>query len=216
MLDIIGGLVDKSMVVRDEITGRFRMLETLRQYALRRLTETAEVDDVRVRHADYFRRFIEEQAPRLNAAGEAEAYAAITRDHDNLRAAMAYCLESGWEATATAIAAASSWYWLAASANNEGLEWLRKVLPHIETVPERTACAVLAFTSLFAGFRRDSDAPTLAEDAIARARREKDDYAEGLGHMASGSWSGPHPSSMRPKCTCSTCSSAARRQATTG
>ena len=186
VLDIIGGLVDKSMVVRDEITGRFRMLETLRQYALRRLTETAEVDDVRVRHADYFRRFIEEQAPRLNAAGEAEAYAAITRDHDNLRAAMAYCLESGREATATAIAAASSWYWWAASANTEGLEWLRKVLPHIETVPERTASAVLAFTSLFAGFRKDSDAPTLAEDAIARARREKDDYAEGLGHMALG------------------------------
>ena len=37
------------------------MLETLRQCALRRLTETAEVDDARVRHADYFRRFIENE-----------------------------------------------------------------------------------------------------------------------------------------------------------
>ena len=75
------------MVVRDEITGRFGMLETLRQYALRRLTESAEVDPVRVRHAEYFRKFVEATAPKLNGPDEALAYRQLTADHDNFRAA---------------------------------------------------------------------------------------------------------------------------------
>ena len=183
ILDHLGSLVDKSMVVRDEVTGRFRMLETLRQYALRRLTESDEIDAVRLAHADYFAAFIAENAPQLNAAGEAEAYEAITRDHDNLRAAMAYCLENGHTDKAVGMVAAMSWYWWAASDTNEGLEWLRKALPSIDAVDTRTASAALAFAGLFAGFRKDPDADSLAQAALERAA--EDDHAAALAHMAS-------------------------------
>jgi predicted ATPase/class 3 adenylate cyclase len=188
MLDLVGSLVDKSMVVRDELTGRFRMLETLRQYALRRLSESDEVGPIRTRHAEYFADFVEEMAPHLYDSREAEAYDAILSDHDNLRAAMAYCLEHGHHEIAVRIAAALSWFWWAASDTNEGLEWLRRVEPHIDRVDDRTAITVLAFTGLFASLRKDADARSLGEQAIERARASGDDYAEGLGHLAVAWW----------------------------
>jgi predicted ATPase len=193
VLDLLAGLVDKSMVGRDEVSGRFKMLETLRQYALRRLSESDEVDDLRTRHAEYFRRFIEEQAPHLISAGEAEAIGAIALDHDNLRAALAFCLEHGREATAVHIASALSWYWWGFEPD-EGLEWQRKVLPYIDLAEPGAAGTLLAFSALFAGTRRQPEAAALAEQAISRARSAGDHFAEGLGLLARGwiSWQASH------------------------
>ena len=184
VLDLIGHLVDKSMVVRDEISSRFGMLETLRQYALRRLTESAEVDEVRIRHTEHFRDLAVEMAPHLNDAREAEAYEKLSADHDNFRAAMAYGLENGREEIAARIAARLAWYWWAASDTDEGLEWIRKALPHQETLDPRTRVELLAFAGLFAGFQRMDDADEFADQAIALGVETADAYAEGLGHMA--------------------------------
>ena len=186
VLDHIGQLVDKSMVVRDEVTGRFGMLETLRQYALRRLTESAEVDPVRVRHAEYFCGFVGATAPMLNGPDEALAYGQLAADHDNFRAAMAYGLENGSESTAAAIAANFAWYWWAASEIAEGIEWIRKVLPHSDSLEPRARVALLAFASMFAGFQSEDDATTLAEQAMTSALAADDAYAEGLAHLAIG------------------------------
>jgi len=192
VLDHIGQLVDKSMVVRDEITGRFGMLETLRQYALRRLTESAEVDPVRVRHAEYFREFAEATAPLLNGPDEALAYQQLTADHDNFRAAMAYGLENGFETTAAAVAANLGWYWWAASNITEGLEWIRKALPHRDSLDRRTGVELLAFAAMFAGFLNEDDAKSLGEEVMSAALASDDAYAEGLAHMALGyiEWTG--------------------------
>ncbi len=186
VLDLIGHLVDKSMVTRDEVSGRFGMLETLRQYALRRLTESAEVDEVRTRHAEFFREFAVATAPLLNGAEESAAYDRLATDHDNFRAAMAYGLENQQESVAAEIAAALSWFWWAASDSDEGLKWLRKVAPHRSGVESRTEIELLAFTGLFAGFRRDKDGQDLAAQAIALGKETDDAYGEGLGHMTLG------------------------------
>jgi len=184
VLDHIGQLVDKSMVVRDEITGRFGMLETLRQYALRRLTESAEVDSVRVLHAEYFREFVEVTAPELNGPDEVLAYQQLTADHDNFRAAIAYGLENNLESTAAAIAANLGFYWWAASNISEGLEWIRKAIPYQGSLQARTGVELLTFGAMFAGFQNEHDAERLGEEAMSKALAADDAYAEGLGHMA--------------------------------
>jgi predicted ATPase/class 3 adenylate cyclase len=186
VLDQIGQLVDKSMVVRDEVSGRFGMLETLRQYALRRLTESAEVDPVRVRHAECFSVFANETAPKLNGPDEAIAYEQFSADHDNFRAAMAYCLENGLESMAVTIAADLGWYWWAASDITEGLEWFRKALPHRESVTDRTRIQLMATTAMFAGFQLEPDARELGHEALEAALATEDAYAEGLSEMALG------------------------------
>ncbi len=56
VLDLLTLLVDKSLVLADSTTGRvrYRLLETVRQYALEKLSESDEADDVRGRHRDYY------------------------------------------------------------------------------------------------------------------------------------------------------------------
>jgi len=85
-LDTLQSLVDKSLVrVRD--TGRFWMLETIREFAVERLDASGEADEIRGRHAEYFLAMAEELQPRA-MADDHEALDRLEADHDNLRAAM--------------------------------------------------------------------------------------------------------------------------------
>jgi predicted ATPase/DNA-binding SARP family transcriptional activator len=94
-LDLLTGLVDKSLVVHDEQgrEGRYRLLETVRQYARDRLQQADEEEAVRNRHRDWFVLLAERAAPHLQfGAGERAWMDRLERDHDNLRAALEWCL----------------------------------------------------------------------------------------------------------------------------
>jgi tetratricopeptide (TPR) repeat protein len=186
ILDLVGQLVDKSMVVRDEVTGRFGMLETLRQYALRRLTDSQEVDAVRLRHAEFFRDFAKETNPKLNGPDEVAAYEQLTADHDNVRAAIQFCLENGHEELAARITSPMTWYWWASTDLVEGLEWILKVLPFEDQLDPRTLAELLAGAGLFSGFLRREGAADLAQRAVDIGVEAGDPWVEGLGHMALG------------------------------
>ena len=97
MVDALTSLVGKSMVVADNAddgTTRYVMLETLRQYAREQLDETGDADAWRRRHAEHYTAFVEQIAPGLHTADEAEVIAQVARDLDNLRAAVQWSLES--------------------------------------------------------------------------------------------------------------------------
>ena len=70
----LSGLVEGSLVRRSE-DGRYRMLLTIREYALERLSERAEADEVRRRHAEYFVELGEQLVAALPATAAIEAYA---------------------------------------------------------------------------------------------------------------------------------------------
>jgi len=117
---------------------------------------------------------------------EAAAYAALSADHDNFRASLAFGIENGHEETAARTAAPLAWYWWAASDNVEALEWLRRVLPTEDRLEGGTRAELLAFTGLFTGFVRGADADDLAARAVTIGQEIGDPYREGLGHMAHG------------------------------
>jgi tetratricopeptide (TPR) repeat protein len=73
---------------------QFTMLETIREYALEKLEESGEVESVRRRHATYYLALAEAAATTLAGAEQADGLARLEREHDNLRAALAYCLEA--------------------------------------------------------------------------------------------------------------------------
>jgi predicted ATPase len=64
VLDLQSALVDKSLVLFDDSTGRFRMLETIRQYSKERIDEER-AEAVRARHLAYFRALAEEAEENL-------------------------------------------------------------------------------------------------------------------------------------------------------
>jgi predicted ATPase len=90
VLELLSSLVDKSLVVvaRGDEQVRYRMLETVRQYALGKLGESEERANVRARHANFFLDLSEESEPALAGPEQAAWLERLETEHDNLRAAL--------------------------------------------------------------------------------------------------------------------------------
>jgi predicted ATPase/DNA-binding SARP family transcriptional activator len=85
-LEELSALVEQSLVRRrDE---RFRMLETVREYAQDRLRASSEAADLGARHASFFLALAERLAPELRGEGAETAIAELEREHDNFRSAL--------------------------------------------------------------------------------------------------------------------------------
>ena len=130
ILDLLSHLVDKSLVTVGERTSgiRYRLLETVRQYARAELERAGAAAAVRDRHAVYFRRFAETIEPRINTSQRADELARLDRERDNLRAALHWALEARDAETGLRVAAALFWFWLHRGHWNEGRGWFKDVL----------------------------------------------------------------------------------------
>jgi predicted ATPase/DNA-binding SARP family transcriptional activator len=95
VLNLLAGLVDKSLVLAETHgqATRYRLLETVRQYALERLEASAESQAVRGRHRDTFLALAEEANPELTGSQQAYWLSVLEEEHDNLRQALAFCGE---------------------------------------------------------------------------------------------------------------------------
>ena len=129
VLDQLTLLVDKSLVVAEDIKDRtrYRLLETVRQYALEKLGESGEADAVRTRHRDYY----------TSTAAELDALAHIDRDAeldraeteiDNLRAAFTWSRDNGEIELALRLVSSLQPLWLTRGRVVEGLGWLDAAL----------------------------------------------------------------------------------------
>ena len=112
MLDLLGQLVDKSLVMTEshgrEV--RFRMLETIRQYALERLEEASETAVTQGRHRDWCLGLVTDTPPP--GMYDPDQARRLAREQDNVRAALRWCIERG-EAEAglrLGVALAQLWY----------------------------------------------------------------------------------------------------------
>jgi non-specific serine/threonine protein kinase len=93
-LGLLDRLVERSMVVVERIeegASRYRMLETVRDFANRQLLLAGEESAARDRHLDYYLSLIEESFPHLSGSQESEWVARIAREHANILAALSWC-----------------------------------------------------------------------------------------------------------------------------
>ncbi|MFF4209048.1 BTAD domain-containing putative transcriptional regulator [Streptomyces sp. NPDC001796] len=133
--DLIGALVDKSLVVAapgdgDGGTGmRYRMLETIHEYATERAAEAPELRTAAERrHRAWVRALVEEAEPELRSAEQLPWIRRLETELDNIRAALYRAIASGDEAEAGAIALATGWFWWLRNFRWEGTEWTERVL----------------------------------------------------------------------------------------
>jgi predicted ATPase/class 3 adenylate cyclase len=128
VLDLLTGLVDKSLVLysADPETGaaRYRLLETVRQYALARLSERDETAEMRQRHLGYFAHLAAESEERQVGPDEAGVLDRLEREHDNLRAALDFAGEAGDAETHLRLAGSLGRFWFARGYWSEGRERL--------------------------------------------------------------------------------------------
>ncbi len=113
VLELLSALVDKSLVLRDESAGaaRYRLLETVRQFAAAKFEESGEREPFRERHARFFFALVEAAEPRLFAgAGDAAAMATIDAEIGNIRAVFDWLNDPDLELR---LVYALHWYWFA-------------------------------------------------------------------------------------------------------
>ncbi|RZT28254.1 putative ATPase [Kribbella sp. VKM Ac-2569] len=127
VLEVLARLVDKSLVVAEG--GRYRLLETIREYAGTRLTAN---DDVRDRHLDHFLEVAEAAEPLLDKDRDAWR-ALIEPDRENYRAALENGLSADDPERGRRLAAALRWLWNLQATGNEGIGYLRRA---IERAPD--------------------------------------------------------------------------------
>ncbi|MFF9085594.1 ATP-binding protein [Streptomyces sp. NPDC014991] len=134
--ELIGALVDKSLVVAaphgpDGTVSemRYRMLETIHEYATER---AAEVPGLRAaaerRHRAWVRALVEEAEPRLRSAAQLPWISRLEAELDNIRAALDRAVRAGDEAGAGAVVLAIGWFWWLRNHRQEAVRWVRLVL----------------------------------------------------------------------------------------
>jgi len=130
VLDQITKLVDKSMLMADvtEREARYRLLETIREYAREKLMESSELDKLRKRHLDDFVQFAEQAEPRLRGGEQVVWLKRVETEYDNLRAALQWALASRDRDAALRLVGAMFWYWYLRASWSEGQKWLQAAL----------------------------------------------------------------------------------------
>lgn len=122
---VLNALLAKSLLDRREQldgTTRLMMLETIRQYALRRLDDDDERDVVRRWHCDYYKRLVEQNVARLSTSDEQPALAVLGADIGNVRGALQWAIEAA-PSTGLRLAGQLGEYWSIRS-DPDGLQWL--------------------------------------------------------------------------------------------
>jgi predicted ATPase/DNA-binding XRE family transcriptional regulator len=175
ILDLLSHLVNKSLVVvehRGE-ESRYRLLETIRQYAHEKLFETEDAQSMRGRHLDYFIQIAEQGFEELRGPNDLLWLEKLEIEHDNFRAALGWAIESPDVDPQKALQLSGALYefWIY-HGHGEGYRWLAEALKTTPDAPTVYWCRALfgiAQVSLRLG--RFKEASEYAELALTTARQ---------------------------------------------
>ncbi|MFF9483966.1 BTAD domain-containing putative transcriptional regulator [Streptomyces sp. NPDC014676] len=168
-LDALGSLVDKSLVVAapsGDGEMRYRLLETVNEYAGERLDESGRRPEAERAHLTYYRELARTTEPMLRGPRQVEAIALLEREYENIRTALRHALALRDEQEALCITLSLVWYWQMRDLRIEARNWCTEVMalaPDPFTEPLRRAVPL---------WERCTDAPPpMAGELLAEARR---------------------------------------------
>jgi predicted ATPase/class 3 adenylate cyclase len=131
VLDLLGSLVDKSLVLLDEQDGsaRYRMLETIRDYAREKLAQDGALADAAARHAQHYFAMAKLAREGMQGPEQAEWIQRLEADIDNLRAVAALALEGGVDPfIAVKLAVSLQQFWILRGYASEGRKLIHAAL----------------------------------------------------------------------------------------
>jgi predicted ATPase/DNA-binding SARP family transcriptional activator len=191
IIDLLGRLVDKSIVIVDASARRqthYRLLETIREYAIEKLTESGEATIIRNQHLEFFTSLAESAAPNAFGAKTIKYYEEIDSELDNIRLAVEWAIETRQALIAYRLAAALFYFWYNRSLQGEWLERLRRVFSIPEgngRTPER-AKALNSLSFFYWAGMTDVNPRLEIEEALSIGRELGDDHIIGQSLMNLG------------------------------
>ena len=173
-LELLAGLVEKSLVVLDQTAERYSMLETVHEYALDRLREAGEEASMRARHLDHWVRRITDSDP--DAATDESSIAPLARDVDNLFAAAGWCeaVDGGIQKGLALMGATR--FWMVVAQFDRAFQATRRLLEHPDALPRNHArqCALHTFAQMGGWSGRTEGIIEAVEESLAIARELSD------------------------------------------
>jgi predicted ATPase/DNA-binding CsgD family transcriptional regulator len=201
ILEGLASLVDKSLIQaerRDAQDIRYRLLESVREYALEQLQIWGEGEAARRAHALYFLDMAERALPELIGPEHRAWFLRLEQDHDNLRAALRWLSSQGEYGPALRLAAALGYFWWVRGYYSEGRRCLEALSGHAHdaTTDPRTRALSLSWLGLLLLFQGEMGrARTVLGDGVAAARSADDPWTLtvsllclGLHARYSGEW----------------------------
>jgi non-specific serine/threonine protein kinase len=194
VLPLLTRLVQKSLVGVTATEGetRYGLLETVRQFAREKLLDSGEGAAVRTSHLEWYLRLAEAAEPMLPTKDQLIWFARLTREHDNLRAALDWSLGLENAAPALRLPAALQYFWFVPGYWSEGMERVEKALARraegsesVQANIDRTAGFLLGYLG--------SD-PKRAERLLRRALELYERLGDKAGMRATTAFLGMHDS----------------------
>jgi predicted ATPase/Tfp pilus assembly protein PilF len=127
----VSSLLDESLLRQEEgpqSEPRFVMLETVHEFAREKLQKSAEAEEIRRLHTQYFLTLAEEAYPELKSANQLQWLERLEAEHDNMRAALSWALERKEVEVALRMGGALWSFWLMRGYYSEGRRWLQEAL----------------------------------------------------------------------------------------
>ena len=188
-VDTLGSLVDSSLVRPEALDDepRFRLLETIREYALDRLAETGDWAAVHDRHAAYFMTLAQPAEAELHGAGQLAWLNRLELRHDNLNAALSWLLDRGRAAEALDLVWTTWRFWWLHGHAGELARHVDVILTQSDDMPPRQRALALSGAGFvrFAGGDHDQ-ARRLLKRSLPLYRKAGDRLGLGLTAAALG------------------------------
>jgi predicted ATPase len=159
VLDLVTSLVEKSLAALDTRAGgsRYRLVETVRQYAREKLLDSAGGEPVRCRHRDYYLALAETSESALIGPDQYAWLRRLEDEHDNLRAALEWSLAAGGD-SALRLCGALQRFWIMHGHHFEGRQWCARALRDMPAdAPPRALAKVRNCAGLLAYHHGDYD-----------------------------------------------------------
>jgi predicted ATPase/DNA-binding CsgD family transcriptional regulator len=195
LLDVLASLVGKSLVTAETTSraqARYRLLETIREYALEKLDVAGDLARLRDRHLELFLARAEAAAPKLLDSYQQLWLNWLEGEHDNIRAALAWALEAGRIEAGLRLAIALMGFWEIRGYVHEGLAWFERLFAQAdEGISLAVRVNALTYAAFLAHFLGDA-AATIAygREAVALAEAAGDEGQPLLALALSGLSSG--------------------------
>ncbi len=157
ILNAVTSLTEKGLLLVEKPMDselRFRMLMVVRDYALELLARRGDAESVRRSHAECILSLAEEAAPNLRSTQSPEWLRRLELDHDNIRAAIRWSMDSDPEMAARITAGVRS-FWTVHGHIREGRYWLEEVLKRAIDIPQALQCNLLTGLGNMAQFQGD-------------------------------------------------------------
>ena len=145
VLNLLLNLADKSLIIIEDQEGetRYRFLETIRQYALEKLSESGEEQLVRNRHLDYFLNLAEEAEQKYRTSEQLAWFTIMERERGNFRAALDYVLHANQAETSLRFVGTAFWLWFFRGPWSEGQIWTEAALAQVPDLRTNAKAKVL-------------------------------------------------------------------------